>query len=152
MSHAYVIQAGDSPWKIAERLYGNGKHAAAIMKANPNVDSKRLVAGKTLIIPPIPGLILKTNLPLASGTASPVAAEPIIPEKVTTTLNAPVAIAGEQKGTVHVIRANDTYVAIARRHYGSSSNELIEKLRKANPDVDPRRLAVGQTVFVPAKE
>lgn len=47
-------------------------------------------------------------------------------------------------GTTYTIRPGDTFYAIAAR-YGISLQALIA----ANPDVDPNRLVVGQTICIP---
>ena len=48
-------------------------------------------------------------------------------------------------GFAYVIRAGDTFYALARR-YGT----VVPALIAANPTVDPNQLAIGQTICVPA--
>lgn len=50
-------------------------------------------------------------------------------------------------GFLYVIRAGDTYFSIARR-FGT----VVPALIAANPGVDPDRLAVGQSICVPAPQ
>lgn len=49
----YVIQKGDTLWKIAERAYGNGTKYTAIVEANKEVikDADKIFAGQKIRIP-----------------------------------------------------------------------------------------------------
>lgn len=51
----YTVQSGDSPWIIAQRVYGNGSKYPLIMSANALTDSTRLRVGMILKIPPLEG-------------------------------------------------------------------------------------------------
>lgn len=51
----YVVQSNDNPWKISEKMYGNGKYYAEIMKANKLKEDAVLRPGTTLIIPDLGG-------------------------------------------------------------------------------------------------
>ncbi|MFP4104447.1 MAG: right-handed parallel beta-helix repeat-containing protein [Phycisphaerae bacterium] len=53
-ARSYVIAEGDSFWKIAKKVYGNGRYWPLIAKANPGVDPTKLQVGQTLTIPPKP--------------------------------------------------------------------------------------------------
>lgn len=46
--------------------------------------------------------------------------------------------------TNYRVKAGDTLMAIARRH-----NVRLESLQAANPQLDPRRLQLGQTIVIP---
>jgi 5'-nucleotidase / UDP-sugar diphosphatase len=52
MPDDHVIAAGDSYWKIAEKIYGDGMKWKAISDANPRYRPTRLPIGATLKIPP----------------------------------------------------------------------------------------------------
>jgi N-acetylmuramoyl-L-alanine amidase len=52
--------------------------------------------------------------------------------------------------TTYRIQRNDTFSSIARRFYGDSRYWIV--LQRANPDLDPRRLQIGQEILVPAVE
>ena len=49
----YVIQKGDSLWKIAEKAYGNGAKYTAIFEANREVikDADKIFPGQKIRIP-----------------------------------------------------------------------------------------------------
>lgn len=51
----YIVQSGDSPWIIAQKVYGNGSKYPLIMSANGLSDSTRLRVGMTLQIPSLDG-------------------------------------------------------------------------------------------------
>ncbi len=66
----YIVQSGDSPWVIAQKVYGNGSKYPLIMSANALTDSTRLRVGMTLKIPSLEGVSP------ASTPETPSAAEP----------------------------------------------------------------------------
>ncbi|MBI5651709.1 MAG: LysM peptidoglycan-binding domain-containing protein [Chloroflexi bacterium] len=51
----YIIERGDSPWIIAQKVYGDGTKYKIILDANGLTTSSRLRVGSTLIIPPLEG-------------------------------------------------------------------------------------------------
>jgi len=63
------------------------------------------------------------------------------------TICIPVPPSGEPcpGGFLYIIRPGDTYFSIARR-FGT----VVGAIEAANPGVDPKRLAVGQSICVPA--
>jgi HEAT repeat protein/nucleoid-associated protein YgaU len=52
-----------------------------------------------------------------------------------------------QSDLVHVVGPRDTLSAVAKRYYGDAAE--AGRLAAANPEVDPRRLSVGQRLKVP---
>ena len=47
----YTVVKGDSPWRIAFKLYHDGSRWRVIVAANPGFDFRRLRPGQTLLIP-----------------------------------------------------------------------------------------------------
>lgn len=49
----YTVESGDTLWKIAEQMYGNGSHYMKIFEANTDVleDPDRIFPGQVLKIP-----------------------------------------------------------------------------------------------------
>lgn len=51
-SGVHIVQKGDSLWKIAEKVYGDGNAWKLIAKANPELkDPNKIVPGMELILP-----------------------------------------------------------------------------------------------------
>jgi 5'-nucleotidase len=50
-ARTHVIAAGDTPWNIAVRYYGDGKQANKILEANPGLVATRMPIGKKINIP-----------------------------------------------------------------------------------------------------
>jgi proteasome lid subunit RPN8/RPN11 len=47
----YTVSAGDSFWRIAERVYGNGEAWSQLAEANPSIDPDALTVGVRLRVP-----------------------------------------------------------------------------------------------------
>lgn len=129
---SYSIVAGDNPYKISAKLFGDGRYAKKIMDANPGIDPNRLKVGQKLKVPALQGV----------SVAQPVAHNSTAPETVPNA--APVAA-----GT-YTVKNGDTLAAIAKAHLGSSGPKSIQKILDANPGVDARKLKVGATLKIPA--
>ncbi|HEX6135007.1 MAG TPA: D-alanyl-D-alanine carboxypeptidase/D-alanyl-D-alanine-endopeptidase [Longimicrobiales bacterium] len=118
----HTIRSGQTLSHLASQY---GVTVAAIERANPGVNPRRIRVGQSVRIP-VPGASATV------GQAPPRAA----PAEVV-----PAQTAAER---THTIRSGDTLDAIARR-YGTS----VSALQSANPGLDPRRLMPGQTVRIP---
>lgn len=76
----YVVRPGDSAWKIAAKVYGNGKYMQKILDANPKFKTKKvLFVGAKLNIPEIPGV--KMNMSVFESAQKIVPAEKVVPAK-----------------------------------------------------------------------
>lgn len=51
--------------------------------------------------------------------------------------------------TVHVVRPGDTMAALAERYYGSQ--RYADLIRRANPHIDPERMAIGTELVIPER-
>ncbi|MBE6370189.1 MAG: LysM peptidoglycan-binding domain-containing protein [Lentisphaerae bacterium] len=49
----YTVQSGDTPGRIARKFYGKSSLYTLILRANPQVDPRRMRPGTVLIIPPV---------------------------------------------------------------------------------------------------
>lgn len=124
----YVVQAGDNPSTIATRFYGHEKHRDLIIEANPGMDPTKLRIGQKLVIPKMPPEVAATTR----------SAEPA------------VKLAPKPGQRVHVVRLGDNFSTLAREYYDDAS--LYPAIEKANPDVNPRNLSVGQEILIPSKQ
>ncbi len=119
ISTSYTVQSGDTLWKIAQKVYGNGAlwnkiyaDNKAIIK-NPN----KIYVGQVLMIYPIVG----------DGT---------------------VITSGNSTGN-YVVQSGDTLWKIAKKKYGRSSKwRKIYKANKSTMS-DPNKLRVGQVIVLP---
>jgi LysM repeat protein len=103
----YTIRAGDTFFTLARRF---GTTVDAIQRANPNVDPDRLQIGQIICIPGVPA-------PCPPGTFA------------------------------YTVQAGDTFFTLARR-FGTT----VDAIQRANPNVDPDRLQIGQTLCIPMGE
>jgi hypothetical protein len=101
--------------------YGNWK---AIAEANPGLDPNRIAVGNTINIPPE---MMKTKKPL--------------PRKVVCK-----TLPGYFSHTVTL--PGEKFSAIARWYTGNAENR--KTIARANPDIDPNLLRVGDEIYIPA--
>lgn len=95
----YTVESGDSPWIIAQKVYGDGTKYRLIMEANGITDQTRLRVGTVLRIPviegnPAPVPVQSTATPPPAITSAPVVAQPtiILPTAVPVPTLAPTPI------------------------------------------------------------
>ncbi|CAA6678818.1 MULTISPECIES: LysM domain-containing protein [unclassified Lentimonas] len=88
----------------------------------------------------------KLNEFAAAGFRAPAPAPTPSAPTVTSNEGDPVEAATPGDATTYVIAAGDNFGKIATKH-GVSVQAILD----ANPNADPRRLAIGQTINIPAK-
>lgn len=119
ISTAYTVQAGDTLWKIAQKVYGNGALWNKIYADNKATikDPNKIYVGQVIMIYPIVG----------DGT---------------------VITSGNSTGN-YVVQSGDTLWKIAKKKYGKSSKwRKIYKANKSTMS-DPNKLRVGQVIVLP---
>jgi LysM repeat protein len=67
----YTVVSGDSPWNIAQKVYGDGSKYPLILDANNMTKDTRLRVGSVLQIPPLPG-----SAPVATPAATIASVQP----------------------------------------------------------------------------
>ncbi len=108
-SETYTVQAGDSPWTIAQKVYGDGTKYKLIMDANGLTDQTRLRVGTVLKIPargnppaestPAPAAPTSTEIaPLPATTPTVLPTAPVFPTLAPTPV--PGVISGSMADTV----------------------------------------------------
>ncbi|MCC6971410.1 MAG: LysM peptidoglycan-binding domain-containing protein [Phycisphaerales bacterium] len=122
----YVVQKGDTFAAISTRFFGTPVHAQAIVRANPLMDPRRLMPGRTIRVPKDP----------ANIQGKPVA---------------PPAKGEEGHASVYVVQSGDTLSGISQRLFGSMKH--ADLIFQANRDrlSSPESLRVGQTLNIPPK-
>ena len=85
----YTVQSGDSPWLIAQKVYGDGTKYKLIMDANGLTDQTKLRVGTVLKIPSAPGIAAPPT-PTTIAPSEPTVSQPgIIPTSVPTSTPLP---------------------------------------------------------------
>jgi len=133
---AYTIQAGDNPWKISAKLFGDGKYAMKIMAANPGVDPAKLKVGQQIKIPSLASVPSVAQPVRSTLVILPSAAEMVVAEAV------PLS-------KLHTVQNGETLSAIAHKYYGSAGPKSLKRLTDANPGLDAKRLKIGASLKVP---
>ena len=125
----YIVERGDSLWKIAARFYGQGSSWRRIYEDNAAVirNPGRLYAGQKLVI-------------RLTGFENPMLEESVLE------LGLEVL-----EGTTYRVQKGDRLWTIARRAYGSG--HLWNIIYEANKDIiaDPARIREGQVITVPRR-
>ncbi len=145
----YVVQPGDSLWKIAAKHYRNRSPAYidAIVNANRDTisDPNEVRAGVELVLPiidgspPLPGRPAMHGHTESGGRASP-------------RLSPPTVRHDQRSFRWYQIEKNDRYISIARRQLGDASRwpELYELNRDKFPD--PQLIREGVRIKLPVEQ
>jgi nucleoid-associated protein YgaU len=139
----YVVQPGDSLYKICERLYGDGGrwHDLAAINEGRVGDNGTVYVGVTLKL--LPGA--RTPQPAAARQATP-------PVKASGSKPESVRSAASSSSRRYTVRKGDTLSQIAQREVGSV--RFLEQIRVLNPWLREKKdqVMVGQTLVLPAKQ
>jgi len=116
---------GESLSLIAKWYTGHLENWKALARANPNLNPNRIIVGNVIDIPPE---MMKTK--------------ELLPRKV--------AAKSLKNYFAHTVRQpGEKLSAIAGWYTGDAGN--FKALVKANPDIDPEFLLVGNEIFIPAE-
>ena len=166
----YSIAKGDTLTRIAKRFYKSATPAniARIVAANPAQlkDTKtQLVVGKKLLIPDAPRPVASTpqmpptqvGPPITPPTTDTLVLRPdtgtALPPPGPVTNHTPVAVpvaAHKPTPTTYTVQSGDTLAKIAKKFLGSSSNQAVKRIMKANRLPDDY-LEVGMALKIPSK-
>jgi hypothetical protein len=119
-----VKWSGETLALIAKWYTGRYGNWRAIARANPDLNPHRIVVGNIIYVPPE---IMKTQKPL--------------PQKVVAR-----ALPGYFSHTV--TQPDEKFTEIARWYTGDAENRAT--IAKANPDIDPEFLLVGNEIYIPS--
>lgn len=125
----YVVEEGDSYYKIAKKVYGDGNKANVIAKANPQYPANRLKVKAVLTIPPVEPTVA------------------VAPEKGFEPNHDPAPVAG---GKTYKVQENDSYWKIAEKVYGNGTK--CQKIMDVNKDKVAqfgKNLKSGWTINLP---
>jgi len=158
----YVVQEGDSFYRIATRQYGDGKHWKKIFEANRKEvpDPDLLRAGQKLVIPKL--TVARTAPPSPSAPAGPrpelstgPRAEASTPRSVPIVRTTPLLTLGPQAAAeatepeVYKVQSGDSLTRIAERVLKDGSRAM--RIYELNKDKlkDPNMLPVGVVLRLP---
>lgn len=135
----YVVQPGDSTWRIAEAFYGDGQHYVDIEKANNLTADSFLEVGQELTIPK-----LETEASTETAEESVLSlpdASPTLELKSTDTVTEP-----------YIVQANDSLWFIALK-YLNDGHRWVEIYQQNRPSLgdDPNLIYPGQTLILPTE-
>lgn len=123
----HVIKSGETLSLIAQAAYGNANFYPAILRANPNLDPKKMKPGMTIILP-------------AASDVNPKAAS-VASASVPAEVNA---------RTEYRVQSNDSLYRIAMKLYGKP--EMITKIYDMNKETigsDPAKLKLNMVLKLP---
>ncbi|MFW5839396.1 MAG: LysM peptidoglycan-binding domain-containing protein [Planctomycetota bacterium] len=127
----YEVRPGETLSELSKRFYGSTRYWNKILQANPGA-TEMIRPGQRLKIPP------RSEVVASSGSAT--------------------ALGGSDSGSdlvvpsgwkTHKIDSGDTLGEISTKFYGTS--RYWQKIRDANPDVNPNALQVGDVLRIPPR-
>lgn len=141
----YTVQQGDGSLEaIARRLLGDGRLWTKIAEANPLLDARKLVPGRTR-------LKIPKDLSNIQGKVVPIS-EPLPPAAPSREEPSRTAAPEAPKARTYLVKSGDTLSGISKEVYGTSA--LWRKIYEANTDVidNPDAVKPGTTLRIPPKD
>jgi nucleoid-associated protein YgaU len=153
---AYSVAAGDNPWKISSKVFGDGKYTQKIVEANGGMDALKLKlkTGNIVKIPQLQDKHMLLTLPAFSEGKAPKAThESAAADKPSHAAHdrAAAAVNVPIHGKIHSykVEKGDTMTSIARKNYGNTSPKTIAMIAAANHGLDANALKAGQEIVLP---
>lgn len=133
---AHVARPGDTPVRLSKTYHVS---VAAILARNKGLAPCRIKVGDVILVPrpseetphPLPSPDAAATPPASGAPPAPAA---LLPDE-------------EPAGVRYVVIPGDNPAAIAER-FGIP----LDTLSRANPDLDPKKLAVGRVLAIPPSE
>ncbi len=141
----HVIQPGDTFCALAARYLGHAKYAGLIMKANPDLDPRRLFVGRNVSIPPTPAdsVVSRSGETGAVGSA-------ITPRGHWSVPPPPVSLVPPERS--YTVQPGEGWYRLAKRFLGKGTRwpELYE-LNKDRVSANAHLLRVGTVIELPER-
>ena len=132
----HVIQPGETLSSIAAAAYGSAAYYPHLLRANPNIDPKRLRPGMTINLPPASQVKADASTS-AIATATPGATPAVTTAKL------------DEKSEYRV-ESGDSLMKISSKLYGSIKNvDKLYDLNKTTIGPDKAKLKVGAVLKLP---
>jgi len=141
-TYVHVVRwQGETLSSIADWYTASWQNWEALVRANPQVDPKRIEIGDRIRIPET---LLKTRKPMPfdflPSAASKKTVRPTPPQAPPAKL--------EPHFYVHVVRWHNESLSFIAEWY-TASWQNWEALAKANPDLDPKQIRIGDKIRIP---
>lgn len=138
IQNEYVVQAGDTLPKIAMKVYGDPNRWQDLMVLNNIDNGNRIFVGQKLITVASNNIVAEES-PVADHE---VAEMPEDSESADASYYGNVSSDG-----TYTVKKGDTLGKIAKTCLGSTSK--WQKIAKANPNINPNKLKVGDVLVIP---
>ena len=139
IQNEYVVQAGDTLPKIAMKVYGDPNRWQDLMVLNNIDNGNRIFVGQKLITVASSNVIAEDSPDVAEHE---VAEMPEDSESADASYYSNVSSDG-----TYTVKKGDTLGKIAKACLGSTSK--WQKIAKANPNINPNKLKVGDVLVIP---
>lgn len=140
----YTVVAGDSTWKVAEKLLGDGRHYPTIERASKLKHNQHLAIGQVLTIPDQKTI---TALPDRSKITSGVSIS-MDSKESTAASSQPAEI--KTSGTTYTVVAGDSLWKIAQKQMGNSYAWVsLYNANKKTIGSNPNRIYPGTVLQLP---
>ena len=139
IQNEYVVQAGDTLPKIAMKVYGDPNRWQDLMVLNNIDNGNRIFVGQKLIT-------VASNNMVADD--SPIVSDHEVAEMAEDSESADASYySGVSRNGTYTVKRGDTLGKIAKTCLGSTSKWQV--IAKANPNLNPNRLKVGDVLVIP---
>lgn len=136
-TRTHLVQNGETFSSIAAVVYGSAAYYPHLVRANPNIDPKKLKAGMTISIPPANEVRAETSNAIAT-TAAPSLSQ------------SPAAAAKIDEKSEYRVESGDSLFKISSKLYGKIDHvEKIYDLNKAAIGPDKTKIKVGMVLKLP---
>jgi LysM repeat protein len=130
-----VRRSGETLIAISRWYTGAAENWKRLVQANNGLNPRRIKIGDRIFIP---AALMKTHQPMPADFMNPSASKKRVPSRV------------EAAPYIHTVRrSGETLVAISRWYTGSADN--WKRLVEANNGLNPRRVRVGDKIFIPGE-
>jgi nucleoid-associated protein YgaU len=153
-ARTHVVQRGESFATIAAAVYGNSAYYPHLLRANPNIDPKKLKPGMTVTIPDPAQVVAAHNGPVAASHETPSAvgtnSGAAVSAASSDSASAKSAAPAIDEKSQYRVQASDSLYKISLRLYGKA--DRVDKLYELNKDVigaNPAHLKAGMVLKLP---
>jgi nucleoid-associated protein YgaU len=131
-ARTHVVREGETLSTIALAAYGSSNYYPHIIRANPNLDPKRMKVGTTINLPELPAKTVDSSTAVVASNAVAASAAPIDPAKQ------------------YRVQPGDSLYRISVKLYGRADRaETIHQINRQLLGDDAAKVKVGQILSLP---